>query len=262
MEEARPLTARARWILRVALIIAWATGVGGTVHSCGVLAHYRGPRPHSATAVPATSASQSAAISASASASIEPPVSASVVASAPTVAPAPVTSSAPTSAHPSLAVSEAEADVFVESLERFRRTKLPLTAANFVLSIALVIGAARTIGRRAGGRAWLQQVCFATALYAVAEYAVSREERAFLMDRLPAASAARVQQPGLSREQTEAAIRLNVRIYSMLRLIGQIVLYGGFAIALGRRSVELELTTEPGGPRSMPPPSSSDDEES
>jgi hypothetical protein len=261
MEEARPLSARARWILRVALIIAWATGVGGTVTSCGVLAHYRGPRPHTATAVaPAASTSMSASASASASIAISASASESVTAPASVIAPAP-SSSAPAAARPSLAVSEAEADVFVESFERFRKTKLPLTAANFLLSIALVIGAARTIGRRPGGRAWLQQVCLATALYAVAEYAVSREERAFLMDRLPAAGAARVQQPGLSREQAEAAIRLNVRIYSVLRLLGQLALYGGLAIALGRRSVALELTTEPGGPRSLPP-SSSDDEES
>jgi len=157
-------------------------------------------------------------------------------------------------------VSEAEADVVLESFERFRKTKLPLTAANFVLSIALVIGAARTIGRRAGGRAWLQQVCFATAIYAVAEYGLSRDERAFLMEHLPAAGAARVQQPGLSREQTEAAIRLNVRIYSVLRLVGQVVLYGGLAIALGRRSVILELAVDPGNRRSIPPPSSDDEE--
>ncbi len=157
-------------------------------------------------------------------------------------------------------MSEAEADVVLESFERFRKTKLPLTAANFVLSIALVIGAARTIGRRAGGRAWLQQVCFATAIYAVAEYGLSRDERAFLMEHLPAAGAARVQQPGLSREQTEAAIRLNVRIYSVLRLVGQVVLYGGLAIALGRRSVILELAVDPGNRRSIPPPSSDDEE--
>jgi hypothetical protein len=257
MEEPRPLSSRARWILRVALVVAWATGVGGTVTSCGVLAHYRGSRPHRVTTTASAVASPSSSIAA---APVSVSASESAVGSiAPPPAPAP--SAAPSSARPPL-FSEAETDIVLESFERFRKTKLPLTAANFVLSIALVIGAARTIGRRPGGRAWLQQVCFATALYAVAEYAVSREERAYLAEQLPVAGAARLQQPGISREQAEAAIRLQWRISSVLRLVGQLVLYGGLAIALGRRSVELELATANGGGRSVPPPSSSDDEES
>lgn len=239
-----PLTSRARWILRVALIIAWASGVAGTVTSCALLAHYRGPIPHKTATV--ASAAPSTSISVSESVSIAPSASAS------TIAPAPATRT--------LGLTEAEADVMIEAFERFRRTKLPLTAANFVLSIALVIGAARTIGRRQGGRAWLQQVCLATALFATVEYVTSREERAYLVERIPAVRASRLDHPGVTREQFEATMRGSVRLTYLLKLLGQLALYGGLAIALGRRSVELELATEGGPPRSVPPPSSSDDD--
>lgn len=150
----------------------------------------------------------------------------------------------------------------IEAFERFRRTKLPLTAANFVLSIALVIGAARTIGRRQGGRAWLQQVCLATAMFATVEYVTSRDERAFLIEKIPAVRAARVDHPGVTREQFEATMRGSVRLTYLMKLLAQLALYGGLAIALGRRSVALELATEGGPSRSVPPPSSSDDEDS
>lgn len=247
-----PLTTRARWVLRIALIIAWASGVAGTVTSCALLAHYRGPIPHrtatvaSASSMPSSSESTASSVSSSAM----PPVSAS----APSATPAP--------ASKTLGLTEAEADVMIEAFERFRRTKLPLTAANFVLSIALVIGAARTIGRRQGGRAWLQQVCLATALFATVEYVTSREERTYLVEKIPVVRANRLDHPGVTREQLEATMRGSVRLTYLLKLLAQLALYGGLAIALGRRAVELELATE-GGPRpSVPPPSSSDDGES
>lgn len=147
----------------------------------------------------------------------------------------------------------------IDAFERFRRTKLPLTAANFVLSIALVIGAARTIGRRPGGRAFLQQVCLATALFATVEYVASREERTYLVERVPAVRALRLDHPGVTREQFESTMRGSVRLTYLLKLLAQLALYGGLAIALGRRAVELELATEGAPPRSVPPPSSSDD---
>ncbi|MBI2391521.1 MAG: hypothetical protein HYV09_18175 [Deltaproteobacteria bacterium] len=147
-----------------------------------------------------------------------------------------------------------------EAIERFRRTRLPLTAANFVLSIALVIGAARTIGRRPGGLAWLRQVCIATVLYAGIEHVVSREERAWLADRIAVVSASRIDDPHLTRAQAEAASRATARFSFVLTLAAQLALYGGLAIALGRASVIAELTPADGSRRSVPPPSSRDDD--
>jgi hypothetical protein len=157
-------------------------------------------------------------------------------------------------------LTEAEGEVVVDAYERFRRTRIPLSAANVVLSIALVIGAARTIGRRQGGRALLQQICFATAIFAAVEHVVSREERAYLVSRIPAVRAVRVEHPGVTVEEFEARMRAGIKFSYLLKLMGQLALYGGLAIALGRRSVELELATAEGGgpPRSVPPPSDDD----
>jgi len=252
--KSSPLSARARWILRIALVLAWASGVAGTVTSCAVLAHYRGPIPPRLATSPSVSVSASGSALALPSASASAPASASAVASAP---PVPAPSVAP--ARPMLGITEAEAEVMTDSFERFRKTRLPLTAANFVLSIALVIGAARTLGRRTGGRAWLQQVCLATALYAGADYVASRDERAWLAEKIPAVRVARLDHPGLTREQAEATLRASVRFSFLLKLFGQVALYGGLAIALGRSSVIAELTPSEGSRQSIPP-SSTDDE--
>lgn len=146
-----------------------------------------------------------------------------------------------------------------DALERFRSTRLPLTAANLVLSIALVVGAARTIGRRPGGRSWLRQVCAATALFAITEYVVSRDERAYLVEHLPPVMAVRLERSGLSTEQAEERLRASVRLRYLLVLLAQLGLYGGLAIALGRPSVGFELAPERGPRGSFPPPSSDGD---
>ncbi len=160
------------------------------------------------------------------------------------------------------AVTEAETELANERFERFRRTRLPLAAANFVLSLALVIGAARTLGRRPGGSSWLQQVCVATALFVCLEYVVSRSERAFVAERLPRLQAARVEQPGVSREHTEATLRGGVQFWFFFNVAAQLALFGGLAIALGRRSVGLELAGGGGTthPSERPPPSERDDD--
>lgn len=248
------LSTRARWVLRIALVIAWASGVAGTVTSGAVLAYYHGPVPARITRTsPSASVSASASASASASTSVAPSASTPAVASAP----APAPSVAPS--RPTLGITEAEAEVMSEAFERFRKTRLPLTAANFVLSLALVVGAARTLGRRAGGRAWLQQVCVATALFAGVEYVASRDERNWLAERIPVVRLEHVDHPGLTREQAEVTWRASVRLSFLLKLLGHLGLYGGLAIALGRRSVIAELSPDEGSRRSVPP-SSTDDE--
>jgi hypothetical protein len=277
--EANPssLSVRARWALRIAVLLAWVSGVAGTVTSCAVLSHYKGPTPVRVTggvrqlapgAAPSVVAS-GASSAAGTSQPVGPAVSAApssaagssqpAVSAAPSSAPA--GSSAPVRARSSFAVSEAEADIMLEAYERFRRTRLPLTAANFVLSIALVVGAARTLGRRAGGLAWLQQVCFASALFACAEFVGSREERAWLAEAIPAARAGAVEHPGLTREQAEATFRASVRFSFLLKLLGQLTLYGGLAVALGRPSVAAELRADDRSRPSAPPPSSDRDDD-
>lgn len=250
------LSTRARWVLRIALVIAWASGVAGTVTSGAILAYYHGPVPVRLTrTAPSTSASGSLAPSASVapSASLAPSASAPAVSSAP--APAPSVSPS----RPTLGITEAEAEVMSEAFERFRRTRLPLTAANFVLSLALVVGAARTLGRRNGGREWLRQVCVATALFAGAEYVASRDERSWLAERLPAVRIEHVGHPGLTPEQAEVTGRAGVRLSFLLKLLGHLGLYGGLAIALGRSSVIAELRPDEGSRRSVPPSSTDDD---
>jgi hypothetical protein len=130
----------------------------------------------------------------------------------------------------------------IEALERFRSTRVPLTAANFVLSLALFLGAARTIGRRPGGIGWLRQVCVASFLFVGVEHVASRAERAFLAEKIPPLQAERLQSPTMSKEQAEAAVRTSLRLAQMLKVLAQLGLYGGLAIALGRRSVDLELS--------------------
>jgi hypothetical protein len=150
-----------------------------------------------------------------------------------------------------------------EAFERFKRTRIPLSAANLVLSIALVLGAARTIGRRPGGRVWLQQVCFATVVFAGAEYLVSRDERNFLVDRYTAIRAPHLVQQGATREQIESTARATLRMSYFLNVLVQLGLYGGLALALGRASVSAELAPPSEGRPSIPPssgPPSSDGE--
>jgi hypothetical protein len=151
----------------------------------------------------------------------------------------------------------------LEAFERFKRTRVPLSAANLVLSIALVIGAARTIGRRPGGRGWLRQVCIATVIFAGAEYFVSRDERAFLVERITAIRAPHISQQGATREQIEATARAGLRMSYLLGVLAQLGLYGGLAMALGRASVAAELAPPSEGRASIPPssgPPSSDGE--
>lgn len=261
-----PLTTRARWVLRIALVIAWASGVGGTVSSCGLLAFYRGPAPARvtdlATAVPSVSASAVSSASASTVSSASAPTVPSVSAfTAPSVSASGVASAAPVVPRPSLKLTEAQAEVIAEGFDRFRRTRLPLTAANFVLSMALVVGAARTLGRRQGGRAWLQQVCVATALFAAVEFVASRDERRWLAEHLPKVHVEQLQQPGLTREQAEGILGGNVRFSFVLNLLWHLALYGGLAVALGRASVVAELAPVEGSRPSLPPSSSNSEDD-
>ena len=236
----RRLTPRARLVLRTALILAWIMGVGGAAGSCLVLKYYQGPRPagpESHQPVAAASIAPSASASGSSVAG-------------PAIAPAP--STAPSIAPTSIDSTEAQVELAADLLERFRRTRLPLTVANLLLSLALVVGAARTLARRPFGQSWLRQVCAATALFAVAEFMASRAERTFVEDRLLVHA---VTDDEATR--VRAAVRVLYGVKTLV-LFAQLALFGGLFVALGRSSVVLELAPrEPG--RSIPPPADDGD---
>ena len=240
----RRLSPRARLLLRTALILAWILGVGGAAGSCLVLKYYQGPRPVKASPahVPIAAGSSSGSNFGSATASEAP--------SAPAIAPAPAT---PVAVTPPMSVDSTEAQVELASdlLERFRRTRLPLTVANLLLSLALVVGAARTLTRRPFGQSWLRQVCAATALFALSEHVASRSERSFVEDRLLVHS---VSDDDVAR--VHAAVKILYGVKTLV-LLAQLALFGGLFVALGRSSVVLELAPrEPG--RSIPPPGADD----
>lgn len=235
----RRLTPRARLVLRTALILAWILGVGGAAGSCLVLKYYQGPRPPKVEShVPIASASIAPSAASSAS-----------IGAGPVIAPAP--SSAPAIAPTAIDSTEAQVELAADLLERFRRTRLPLTVANLLLSLALVVGAARTLARRPFGKSWLRQVCAATALFAVAEFVASRAERTFVEDRLLVHA---VSDEEVTRVRGAVKILYGVKT---LVLFAQLALFGGLFVALGRSSVVLELAPrEPG--RSIPPPGTDD----
>jgi hypothetical protein len=242
----RRLTPRARLVLRTALILAWIIGVGGAAGSCLVLKYYQGPRPEKVTESHVPIASASVPSPASGSASATAPGSA--IAVVPAIAPA----SSTTSAAPAPVDStEAQVELAADLLERFRRTRLPLTVANLLLSLALVVGAARTLARRPFGQSWLRQVCAATALFALAEWAASRAERPFVEDRLLVHA---ITDEEVAR--VHAAVKILYGVKTLV-LFAQLALFGGLFVALGRSSVVLELAPrEPG--RSIPPPGADD----
>jgi len=133
-------------------------------------------------------------------------------------------------------------------LERHRSVLLPLAIANLILSVSLVVGAARTLGRRSGGKLWLRQVCIATAVFAAADYGASKSYRADLADV----------SSRLAPEDPSARLKTQT-LYAIMTLL-QLGLFGGLFVALGRGSVAFELAPDPER-RSFPPSSRSDDGE-
>jgi hypothetical protein len=136
---------------------------------------------------------------------------------------------------------------WIALLDRYRARRVPLAIADLLLSLALLVGAARTLARRPGGKSWLRQVCFATAVFALVEIAVRRAEYVDAVDRY-------------AQLASEDAGRLRVRFEAALGayVAAQLALFGGLAWALGKPSVVLELAPEPSD-RSIPPPSGDDE---
>lgn len=256
----RRLSVRERFVLRAALIAAWAIGVGGAAGSCVTLKYYQSPQPaHERAAVVASesasassaSVATSAASGASSSASPEPTSNAIASTAAKSSA-----SAAPSASSPATMQlfdsPEAMVDFFSDINDRFRHTRIPLAIANLLLSLALLIGAMRTLARRVGGKAWLRQVCVATAVFAVAEYVVSRDERTYTAEQLV--------KKAISPDE-QALMQSTVRWFyaeKALVVVMQLALFGGLAIALGRSSVVLELAPRDPTRRSVPPPPSGD----
>ncbi len=82
-----------------------------------------------------------------------------------------------------------------------------------------------------------------------------------LAEQIPAVRVLHVDHTGLTREQAEATFRASVRFSFLLKLFGQLALYGGLALALGRPAVIAELVPAEGSRPSMPPSSSSNDDD-
>lgn len=260
METVRRLGARARFFLRAALILSWVLGVSGSAVSCLTLKYYQGPRPVKPTTAQVASASPSASGSGSASVALDVAPSVGVVASTSTTASISASTSVVAESAPAIDTpidkrpspldsSEGQVELFSEILERFRSTRIPVTIANLLLSLALVVGAARAIARRPGGSAWLRQVCVATAIFAVTEHVVARKEREFMAERF--LSYAR-------SPEEQLRVRSGVQWAYLLKAFGvalQLGLFGGLAVALGRASVKLELAPRDPARRSLPPPS-------
>ncbi len=195
-------------------MIAWLSGVGGAVSSCSALAYYSRPRPiHVAT---------TAAASASATTSAAP-----IVAQLPS--------------------TDEQAEILFDTLDRFRTRRIPLAAANLMLSIALLGGAARTMARRAGARAWLQQVCAATALFAAVEFVVAMPERDYLAQRLEL----------VVHPSGAAAVTAAVRFKALAIAIAEVVFFPALAFILSTPGALIELAPR----ESLSPPPSRDDDD-
>jgi hypothetical protein len=259
-----PLSSTARFLLRAGLVAAWLFGVGGGVTSCERLLIYHGPFPAIprsdaparavASAPPSASASASSTVAAVAPAvaSAAPSV-ASVASSASSAAStaAPAIAPAPATTRPSL--GDERRATALEALDRFRKTRLPLSVANLLLSSALVIAAARTLSRRPGARGWLIQFAIANGLFALIELAVSRDERAFLIDRA-------MQLPEVAADpHLPMARQMMPTIFVGLALI-EAGLFMALAFTLSRASVARELAPRDDDRRTLPP-SSADDED-
>jgi len=136
-------------------------------------------------------------------------------------------------AGPPDAPSQRMLQTWIDLLDRYRTKRVPLAIADLLLSVALLVGAARTLAKRPGAKSWLRQVCFATAIFALVEVAVRRPEYVDAADRYAQISA-------------DDAQRLRLRFQAMLGafVAAQLALFGGLAWALGKPSVVLELAPE------------------
>jgi hypothetical protein len=142
-----------------------------------------------------------------------------------------------------------QAEIQLDAFDRYRSKRVPLAAANFVLSLALVGGASRTMARRPGAIAWLQQLCAASALYAVVEGVVSAPETAYVAARFEAVQHGAP--PGLYARAW--------RLRALVAAVAEVLLYGGLALSLSSGAVAQELA--PPDPSARPARRDEDDDD-
>jgi hypothetical protein len=267
MAEDATLTPRARFFLRSGLVVAWLTGIGGAVGSCRTLSAYQAPRPiaaEAASARPATSGSAihpSASVSGVASASVEAPsASSSASALAPAAAPSPsatasvaVSPSAAAPVAPTLVLTSEQLrdrnnEIFVTALEHQRRTHLPLTVANLLLSMLLAAAVARVLSRRAGARAIAQQALMANALLVAIGYLLERGFRSELIGQLADLTAV-AQSPAPTADELRAIVA-GMQLLWLIGVCLEAAFFAGLAYWLGRPAVAFELAPRADDPDS------------
>lgn len=133
-------------------------------------------------------------------------------------------------------VGERMARVWIDLLDRYRARRIPLAIADLLLSLALLVGAARTLARRPGAKSWLRQVCLAMVAFALVELAVRRAEWIDAANEYARISA-------VSDDPARVRVRFETALGAIVAV--QLALFGGLVWALGRPSVVLELAPEP-----------------
>ncbi len=132
-----------------------------------------------------------------------------------------------------------------------RRSLLPLGIANLLLSTLLFVAAWRVLGMRPGSRALATQALAANALFALVEYALTREVRGKLAmafaDHLPRAALKGV---AMSEAEVWSALDATAWLLFRARLAALLVVY---AAALGALSA-------PSSVAALPPLEEPDDE--
>lgn len=114
-----------------------------------------------------------------------------------------------------------------------RRTLLPLGIGNLLLSLLLFFAAWRVLGMRPGARALATQAVAANALFALAEYAMTREVRGKLAmafaDHLPRAALKGV---AMSEVELWRALDATAWLLFRARLVALLVAYAAAYAAL------------------------------
>ena len=165
----------------------------------------------------------------------------------------------PQIAAPVTAAPTTDEDLFTSQLTLFKQRRLPLSIAWLLLSFVLLVGAARTLGRRAGGLSLLRQACVAVSLLALVDYMASRPEWAYFVEHNADIRARRVEH--LPKDMTREAYRHTAvvagRVAVVLRVFFEVAFFAALGLALGRPAIAGDLT--PKERASLPPPDEDDE---